>query len=212
MKSPPILCHCFWIKYKAIWEEIMQKQKCCTFFCMQRLYASSLRVLCVCVCACTHVCMCKTTCCACSTAEFIDFHRDMTQAPLHLFTRSSICTPLHTHTLPHTHTHINPPATAPHPPSHSIPLTRSVLWGCRRVSSRKWISPHIPLSIKEPVCAPPAAHSTPLQLFVLADTSTCYLYLCCVSGYQHLMHSAVWLVLSCHIDYFGALLFMHVNG
>lgn len=115
----------------------------------------------------------------------IDFHRDMTQTPLQLFTLFL--------NLLHTHSHPIPSHTHTHPQSHNIPLAGFVLWGCGRVSSHKWISPHIPLSIKEPVCVPTAARGTPLQLFVLSDTSTCYLYLC-ISGYLHLTHLEATLI------------------
>lgn len=93
-------------------------------------------------------------------------------------------TPAHTHTYMHTYIHARPhcfpPPRPPDSPSWNIPLMGFVLWGYGRVSSHKWISPHIPLSIKEPVCAPTAARRTPLQLFVLSDTSTCSLYTCVV--------------------------------
>lgn len=101
--------------------------------------------------------------------------------------RSPICpTPT---SLKQTHTYTSSPPSSLCPPL--LPILRAttslsrgfVLWACRRVSSHKWISPHIPLSIKEPVCAPTAARSTPLQLFVPSDTSTCYLYQCCDSGF-----------------------------
>lgn len=88
-------------------------------------------------------------------------------------------TPAHMHTCIHAQPHCYPPR-PPDSPSWNIPLMGFVLWGYGRVSSHKWISPHIPLSIKEPVCAPTAARRTPLQLFVLSDTSTCSLYTCVV--------------------------------
>lgn len=111
----------------------------------------------------------------------------------------------------HTHTQTHPP-----PPLPLLPILRAttslsrgfVLWGCRRASSHKWISPHIPLSIKEPVCAATAARSTPLQLFVLSDTSTCYLYLRCVSGY---LQQWDWSFLAI-FTVLGGLLLVHVNG
>lgn len=126
--------------------------------------------------------------CAVHTADFIDFHRDMTQAPLYLFTSYLKFGPL-SHTCTHTYIHayihtcttpLLPPPRPPDSPSWNIPLMGFVLWGYGRVSSHKWISPHIPLSIKEPVCAPTATRRTPLQLFVLSDTSTCSLYTCVV--------------------------------
>lgn len=126
--------------------------------------------------------MCDVLCCACRSLLISTetWHRRRCSfSPC-----SSICS---------TPTPILSRPTHTHPQSHNIPLAGFVLWGCGRVSSHKWISPHIPLSIKEPVCVPTAARGTPLQLFVLSDTSTCYLYLC-ISGYLHLTHLEATLI------------------
>lgn len=161
-----------------------------TFSCFIPFLCCVVTLLCVCVHLCMHVWYGELCAQQSLLISIETWHRHLCIFSPH----SSICstpTPIRSHT----HTHTLTPNITPHPPSHNIPLMGVCAVGLWESVISQIISPHIPLSIKEPVCVPTAARSTPLQLFVLSDTSTCYLYLCCVySGYIHLMHSTVRLI------------------
>lgn len=94
------------------------------FFHIQLLHTLSLLCCNSCACVCTLVCMCDGVLCA---AESIDFHRDMTQAPLHLFT--PFLNLLHTHSHPITHTHTHSPPTSLPVHRATASLSRGLCYG-----------------------------------------------------------------------------------
>lgn len=99
----------------------------------------------------------------CSRQCFSDFHRDVTRSPLRPLSPAPQSGPQSGTRTRKLHTQLHRPS-------------RRGLCCSRVVSSHKWISPHISLAIKEPVCAQAAVRGTPpAAVCVLALALDCHL-------------------------------------